>query len=102
MVMDVDVIKIYVWLGLGVGVIVSMVVDLVVDFDFVCVDVYDIFSYSIIKIGFCCSIFLCSYMYDFIQCFVLYLMCDVVDVVVVLCFNEEIEVMFKDIKLLEK
>lgn len=66
MVMDVDVIKIYVWLGLGVGVIVSMVVDLVVDFDFVCVDVYDIFSYSIIKIGFCCSIFLCSYMYDFI------------------------------------
>lgn len=101
-VIDVDVIKMYVRLGLGVGVIVSMVVDLFVDFDLVWIDVYDIFSYSIIKIGFCCSIFLCSYMYDFIQCFVLYLMCDVVDMVVVLCFNEEIEVMFQDIKLFEK
>lgn len=63
---DVDVIKIYVRLGLGVGVIVSMAVDSVVDFDFVRVDVYDIFSYSIIKIGFRRSIFLRSYMYDFI------------------------------------
>lgn len=57
-VIDVDVIKIYVCLGLGVGVIVSMVVDLVFDLDLVKLDVNGIFSYSIIKIGFCCSIFL--------------------------------------------
>lgn len=79
-----------------------MAVDSVVDFDFVRVDVYDIFSYSIIKIGFRRSIFLRSYMYDFIQRFVSYLTRDVVDAVVVLRFNEEIEVMFKDIKLSEK
>lgn len=63
---DADVIKTYVWLGLGVGVIASMAVDLVADFDFVRVDAYDIFSYSTTKIGFCCSTFLRSYMYDFI------------------------------------
>ncbi|SQD03395.1 HTH-type transcriptional regulator CysB [Escherichia coli] len=43
-----------------------------------------------------------SYMYDFIQRFAPHLTRDVVDAAVALRSNEEIEVMFKDIKLPEK
>ena len=76
---DADVIKTYVRLGLGVGVIASTT-----------------------KIGFRRSTFLRSYMYDFIQRFAPHLTRDVVDAAVALRSNEEIEVMFKDIKLPEK
>lgn len=48
------------------------------------------------------STFLRSYMYDFIQRFAPHLTRDVVDAAVALRSNEEIEVMFKDIKLPEK
>ncbi|HCR7480637.1 TPA: HTH-type transcriptional regulator CysB, partial [Shigella sonnei] len=52
--------------------------------------------------GFRRSTFLRSYMYDFIQRFAPHLTRDVVDAAVALRSNEEIEVMFKDIKLPEK
>lgn len=75
-VVDVDVIKIYVWLGLGVGIVVYMVVDLKFDNDLVIFDVSYLFEFSVIKIGFCCGIFLCGFMCDFIEKFVLYLICE--------------------------
>ena len=99
---EADVIKTYVRLGLGVGVIASMAVDPVADPDLVRVDAHDIFSHSTTKIGFRRSTFLRSYMYDFIQRFAPHLTRDVVDTAVALRSNEEIEVMFKDIKLPEK
>jgi LysR family cys regulon transcriptional activator len=48
------------------------------------------------------STFLRSYMYDFIQRFAPHLTRDVVDTAVALRSNEDIEAMFKDIKLPEK
>lgn len=99
---DADVIKTYVRLGLGVGVIASMAVDPVSDPDLVKLDANDIFSHSTTKIGFRRSTFLRSYMYDFIQRFAPHLTRDVVDTAVALRSNEDIEAMFKDIKLPEK
>ena len=96
---DADVIKTYVRLGLGVGVIASMAVDPVTDPDLVKIDISDIFSYSTTKIGFRSSSFLRSYMYDFIQRFAPHLTRDVVDTAIALRSNEEIEIMFKDIRL---
>lgn len=78
-----------------------MAVDPVADPDLVRVDAHDIFSHSTTKIGFRRSTFLRSYMYDFIQRFAPHLTRDVVDAAVALRSNEEIEVMFKDIKLPE-
>lgn len=54
------------------------------------------------KLVFAVVLFLRSYMYDFIQRFAPHLTRDVVDAAVALRSNEEIEVMFKDIKLPEK
>ncbi len=99
---DADVIKTYVRLGLGVGVIASMAVDPVSDPDLVKLDANGIFSHSTTKIGFRRSTFLRSYMYDFIQRFAPHLTRDVVDTAVALRSNEDIEAMFKDIKLPEK
>ena len=99
---DADVIKTYVRLGLGVGVIASMAVDPVSDPDLVRLDAHDVFSHSTTKIGFRRSTFLRSYMYDFIQRFAPHLTRDVVDTAVALRSNEDIEEMFKDIKLPEK
>jgi len=96
---DADVIKTYVRLGLGVGVIASMAVDPVSDPDLVRIEATDIFTFSTTKIGFRRSTFLRSYMYDFIQRFAPHLTRDVVDAAVALRSNEDIEAMFKDIKL---
>ncbi|MCA6220816.1 HTH-type transcriptional regulator CysB [Photorhabdus antumapuensis] len=96
---DADVIKTYVRLGLGVGVIANMAVDPVQDKDLVCIDMRDKFSYSTTKIGFRRSSFLRSYMYDFMWRFAPHLTRDVIDQAVALRSNEDIEVMFKDIKL---
>lgn len=96
---DADVIKTYVRLGLGIGVIASMAVDPVADSDLIKIDATDIFSFSTTKIGFRSSSFLRSYMYDFIQRFAPHLTRDVVDTAISLRSNEEIEVMFNDIRL---
>ena len=83
-------------------VIASMAVDPVSDPDLVKLDANGIFSHSTTKIGFRRSTFLRSYMYDFIQRFAPHLTGDVVDTAVALRSNEDIEAMFKDIKLPEK
>lgn len=99
---DADVIKTYVRLGLGVGVIASMAVEPLKDSDLMTVDARAIFTYSTTKIGFRRSTFLRSYMYDFIQRFAPHLTRDVVDNAIALRSNEDIEAMFKSVKLLEK
>ena len=96
---DADVIKTYVRLGLGVGVIASMAVDPVSDPDLVRIEASEIFTNSTTKIGFRRSTFLRSYMYDFIQRFAPHLTRAVVDAAVALRSNEDIEAMFRDIKL---
>ncbi|MXP67137.1 HTH-type transcriptional regulator CysB [Pantoea sp. Nvir] len=96
---DADVIKTYVRLGLGVGVIASMAVDPFSDFDLVHIKASDIFTDNTTKIGFRSSTFLRSYMYDFIQRFAPHLTREVVDTAVGLRSNEDIQEMFKDIKL---
>ncbi|WP_241610604.1 HTH-type transcriptional regulator CysB [Rosenbergiella epipactidis] len=96
---DADVIKTYVRLGLGIGVIASMAVDPISDPDLVGIDASNIFTHSTTKIGFRSSSFLRSYMYDFIQRFASHLTRDVVDTAVALRSNEDVEAMFKDIKL---
>ncbi|MBT0720780.1 HTH-type transcriptional regulator CysB [Tatumella sp. TA1] len=96
---DADVIKTYVRLGLGIGVIASMAVDPISDPDLVGIDASNIFTHSTTKIGFRSSSFLRSYMYDFIQRFASHLTRDVVDTAIALRSNEDVEAMFKDIKL---
>ncbi len=96
---DADVIKTYVRLGLGIGVISSMAVDPVSDPDLVRIDASNIFTYSTAKIGFRSSSFLRGYMYDFIQRFAPHLTRDVVDTAIALRNNDDIEAMFRDIRL---
>ncbi|CAJ0996856.1 HTH-type transcriptional regulator CysB [Sodalis praecaptivus] len=96
---DADVIKTYVRMGLGVGVIANMAVNTQADPDLVKINADDLFAQSTTKIGFRRSTFLRSYMYDFIHSFAPHLTRDVVDTAVALRFNEDIEAMFKDIKL---
>lgn len=96
---DADVIKTYVRLGLGIGIIASMAVNPELDSDLVVIDMRDKFSYSTTKIGFKRTSFLRSYMYDFIWRFAPHLTRDVVDRAIALRNNEDIEEMFKDIKL---
>ncbi len=99
---DADVIKTYVRLGLGVGVIASMAIDTVQDADLIAVNAPGVFTCSTTKIGFRRSTFLRSYMYEFIQRFAPHLTRDVVDSAVALCSNENIETMFRGVKLPEK
>ncbi|TKI08117.1 HTH-type transcriptional regulator CysB [Martelella alba] len=96
---DADVIKTYVRMGLGVGVIANMAVDSESDPDLVKISADAMFALSTTKIGFRRSTFLRSYMYDFIQRFAPHLTRDVVDTAIALRSNEEIETMFRDIKL---
>ncbi|MGV3344366.1 HTH-type transcriptional regulator CysB [Enterobacteriaceae bacterium LUAb1] len=96
---DADVLKTYVRLGLGVGVIANMAIDAVSDADLVRIDASDIFTHSTTKIGFRRSIFLRSYMYDFMERFASHLTRDVVDAAIALRSGEEIEEMFRDMSL---
>lgn len=96
---DSDVIKTYVRLGLGVGVVANMAIDSINDKDLVCLESSKIFTRSTTKIGFKRSTFLRSYMYDFIQRFAPHLTRNLIDQALSLRSNEEIEDMFKNIKL---
>ncbi|OZI13855.1 transcriptional regulator CysB [Sodalis-like symbiont of Philaenus spumarius] len=96
---DADVIKTYVRMGLGVGVIANMAVNSETDPDLVKINADDLFVQSTTKIGFRRSTFLRSYMYDFTHRFAPHLTRDVVDMAVALRSNDDIEAMFKEIKL---
>ncbi|MXP56192.1 HTH-type transcriptional regulator CysB [Pantoea sp. Mhis] len=96
---DADVIKTYVRLGLGVGVIANMAIDSISDPDLICIKASEIFTNSTTKIGFKRTMFLRSYMYDFIHIFSPHLTRDVVDAAIALRSNEDIEIMLHDSKL---
>ena len=81
------------------GVIANMAVNTEADPDLVKINADDLFAQSTTKIGFRRSTFLRSYIYDFIHRFASHLTRDVVDMAVALRSNEDIEAMFKDIKL---
>lgn len=99
---DTDVIKTYVRMRLGIGIIANMAVDTQTDPDLVKINADYLFAQSTTKIGFRRSTFLRSYMYDFIHRFTPHLTRNVVDMAVALRSNEDIEAMFKDIKLTVK
>ncbi len=96
---DADVIKTYVRLGLGVGVVATMAIDEMQDTDLVCIDASHIFSASTTKIGFRKGNFLRSYMYDFIERFAPHLTKNLVEQASLLRNQEEVDNLFKDIKL---
>jgi len=76
---DTDVIKTYVRLGLGVGIIASLAYGDKNDSDLVARDASHLFDYSITKIGFCRSVNLRKYTYDFIEMFATHLDRNTVD-----------------------
>lgn len=99
---DADVIKTYVRLGLGVGVLATMAVDKEVDTDLVCIDASHLFDASTTKIGFRKGSFLRGYMYDFIERFAPHLTKDVVERASLLRSQEDVDEMFKNVKLPSK
>ncbi|KMT66538.1 HTH-type transcriptional regulator CysB [Catenovulum maritimum] len=96
---DADVIKTYVRMGIGVGVMATMAVDKRNDSDLVAIDASHLFKPSTTKIGFRKGTFLRHYMYDFIERFAPHLTRDIVDKAIALKNADDIDAMFKDIKL---
>lgn len=81
---DADVIKTYVRLGLGVGIVASLAVDPRQDSDLVALDAQHLFERSTTHIGFRRSMFIRSYMYDFISLFAPHLTNGLIDEVAAL------------------
>ena len=98
---DADVIKTYVRLGLGVGIVASMAYDPKVDPGLVALDASHLFEPSTTKIGFRRGTYLRSYMYEFINLFAPHLTRDVVDEAIKTVSKEELDQLFKDVKLPE-
>jgi LysR family cys regulon transcriptional activator len=96
---DADVIKTYVRLGLGVGVLATMAIDTQTDDDLVCIDASHLFEASTTKIGFRKGSFLRGYMYDFIERFAPHLTKDLVEKASLLRNQDDVDELFKDIKL---
>ena len=96
---DADVIKTYVRLGLGVGIIARMAYDPENDRDLIAIDAGHLFDPSTTKIGFKRGTYLRGYMYEFIEGFAPHLTKAIVDTAANLQSAEEIDRLFKDIKL---
>lgn len=96
---DADVIKTYVRMGLGVGVLATMAYEPQRDADLVAIPAGHLFKPSTTKIGFRRTSFLRSYMYDFIEGFAPHLTRSKVDAALQLRHQEDIDALFKDIKL---
>ncbi len=94
-----DVLKTYVRLGLGVGVIATMAINEELDSDLVAIDATHLFGLSTTKIGFRKGTFLRTYMYDFIEEFAPHLTKNLVSKAVSLKDAEQVNALFKDIKL---
>lgn len=98
---DADVIKTYVKLGLGVGIVASMAYDPKIDTGLLALDASHLFEPSTTKIGFRRGTYLRSYMYEFIRLFAPHLIRDVVDAAVKTVSKEELDHLFRDVKLPE-
>jgi LysR family cys regulon transcriptional activator len=96
---DADVIKTYVKLGLGVGIVASMAYDPEIDDELTAIDASHLFAASTTKIGFRCGTFLRTYMYDFIELFAPHLQREIVDKAMHTNSKEELDILFKDMKL---
>lgn len=96
---DADVIKTYVRLGLGVGIVASMAHDPVADKDLLALDASHLFEPSTTKIGFRRGTYLRGYMYDFIELFAPHLDKMVVDKAIKAASREELDRLFKEVKL---
>ncbi len=98
---DADVIKTYVRLGLGVGIVASMAYDPKIDTGLVALDASHLFEASTTKIGFRRGTYLRSYMYEFINLFAPHLTRDVINEAVKTVSKEELDHLFRDVKLPE-
>jgi LysR family transcriptional regulator, cys regulon transcriptional activator len=96
---DAELIKTYVKLGIGVGIVAKMAVFNASDDDLVVLNAGHIFPYSTTYIVFPRSLYLRSYMYDFISQFLPHLNRQTVDKIM-LCENtSEVLTMFNGVKL---
>ena len=97
---DAELIKTYVKLGVGVGIVAKMAVsDAIADDDFVVLNAGHIFPYSTTYITFARSLFLRSYMYDFISQFSPHLNRQTIDKLMLCENNTEVLAMFNGVKL---
>jgi LysR family transcriptional regulator, cys regulon transcriptional activator len=96
---DADVIKTYVRLGLGVGIVASMAFDAATDDGLVALDASHLFESSVTKVGFRRGSFLRAFMYDFIELFAPHLTRDRVQRAAAAGSREELERLFRDVKL---
>ena len=96
---DADVIKTYVKLGLGVGIVASMAYDNHFDGELVSLPADHLFEASTTKIGCRRGTVLRGFMYDFIQLFAPHLKRELVDRAMQTGSQEELDRLFKDIKL---
>ncbi|WP_085247967.1 HTH-type transcriptional regulator CysB [Gilliamella mensalis] len=96
---DAELIKTYVKLGVGVGIVAKMAVSNTSDDDFVVLNAGHIFPYSTTYIVFARSLFLRSYMYDFIKQFSPNLDRQTVDKLMLCENNTEVLAMFNGVKL---
>lgn len=98
---DADVIKTYVRLGVGVGIVAGMAVDSRLDSDLVAIDASHLFAPSVTKIGFRKGTFIRGFMYDFIEGFAPHLTKSLVDEAAHCANRNEVEDVFKAIRLPE-
>lgn len=98
---DADVIKTYVRLGLGVGVLARMAYEAATDDDLVAIDAGHLFESSITKIAFRRGTYLRGYMYQFMELFAAHLNRDMVDAAANSSSQEEVDKLFKSVKLPE-
>jgi len=96
---DSDVIKTYVRLGLGVGIVASMAYSEEQDSDLVSLDASHLFADSCTKIGIRSSTFIRGYMYKFIESFAPHLTKDLIVAAMEAANRQDVELLFKDIKL---
>jgi LysR family cys regulon transcriptional activator len=82
-----------------VGVVASMAIDEVVDKDLVVINASHLFKASTTKIGFRKGTFLRSYMYDFIERFAPHLNKTLVERACMMRNQEDVDYLFKDVKL---
>ena len=94
-----DGLKPYVRLGLGGGVIATMAINEELDKDLVAIDATHLFGLSTTKIGFRKGTFLRTYMYDFIERFAPHLTKELVEKASLLRNQDDVDELFKDIKL---
>lgn len=96
---DADVIKTYVKLGLGVGIVASMAYDKRLDAELVALPADHLFESSTTKIGCRRGTVMRGYMYEFIQLFAPHLDHDIVVRALNTSTQEELDRLFKDIRL---